>query len=208
MKRILKTIGIIILLIILSFVCADGASDGRPLTATPVVEIKSPKAAGEMVNAPMAVVTATVTPTLRVVQIVAPKAHQVILAWDAPTIGPVSGYKIYWGGKPGIYTNSVNAGPWLAATVTNLMNGKTYYFVARTYDELGKESAPSNEVFYTIPIFDVYGVSVQFIASSKSGGPFTNVYSLGVLGTGSEITVTNTEPMKFFSSRLDIWKKP
>lgn len=51
----------------------------------------------------------------------------------------------------GNYTTRINVGNTNVATVTNLVTGVSYYFVATAYDASGLESLPSNEVSYTAP---------------------------------------------------------
>lgn len=76
----------------------------------------------------------------------------VTLAWDASPSVEVTGYRIYQGGSTRTYTNSFNAGNNLQLTVTNLVQGQTYYFTATAYDAAGVESIFSNEVSYSLPI--------------------------------------------------------
>lgn len=58
------------------------------------------------------------------------------LTWNAVT-GTVSGYKVYVGEAPRLYTRTI------------LTVGRTYYFSVTTYNSAG-ESSPSNEVSKTI----------------------------------------------------------
>ncbi|OFZ18824.1 MAG: hypothetical protein A2X94_00980 [Bdellovibrionales bacterium GWB1_55_8] len=83
------------------------------------------------------------------------------LGWNPPVDEnkvemSVSGYKIYWGTTPGLYTNSIDVGNQLEAEVTGLGAG-TYYFAATAYlNEM--ESGFSNVV------------SADFNAPAGSGG--------------------------------------
>jgi len=74
-------------------------------------------------------------------------AAQVHLAWD-PSSGEVSGYRIYYGTSPGNHPTKVEVGNVTEYTVTGLEEGRTYYFVARAYNDYG-ESGDSNEVAWT-----------------------------------------------------------
>src|ERR1019366_3751708 len=61
-------------------------------------------------------------------------------------------YKIYYGPASTVYTNFVQAGTNLTATVTNLAFGSTNFFVATATDPISKiESDPSAEVSAAIP---------------------------------------------------------
>jgi hypothetical protein len=79
-------------------------------------------------------------------------AATVTLAWDASTSGNVAAYKIYYGPASGNYTNAVNAGLSTTATVSNLADGKKYYFVATAVDNLGTESDLSDETNCITPV--------------------------------------------------------
>jgi hypothetical protein len=70
------------------------------------------------------------------------------LTWNAAS-GTVSGYKVYVGEAPRLYTRTINVGAATSSTVSNLTVGRTYYFAVTAYNSVG-ESAPSNEVSKTI----------------------------------------------------------
>ncbi len=73
------------------------------------------------------------------------------LAWDAAGDPQVAGYRIYYGGKSQIYTNSIDVGLVTEATITGLSAGETYYFAATTYYDSGDESDYSNETAFSVP---------------------------------------------------------
>jgi hypothetical protein len=75
----------------------------------------------------------------------------VVLAWDASPDASVVGYRVYFGGASGNYTNSANVGNVTNATFNNLPDGSTYYFAAVSYTAQGFESDYSNEISYTVP---------------------------------------------------------
>ena len=79
-------------------------------------------------------------------------AGSVVLAWDASPDATVVGYKIYYGGASGSYTNSALVGNVTNATFTGLVNGATYYFAATSIDGSGFEGDFSNESVSTIPL--------------------------------------------------------
>ncbi|MEY2429346.1 MAG: hypothetical protein QOJ40_2231 [Verrucomicrobiota bacterium] len=76
--------------------------------------------------------------------------QSVALIWS-PSPDAVAGYNIYYGPASGAYTNRVSTGNVTNATIFNLVEGATYYFVATAFDSSGDESTPSNEKSYTIP---------------------------------------------------------
>jgi len=71
------------------------------------------------------------------------------LTWNAITGTPVSGYKVYVGVAPHLYTQTINVGNVTSSVVKSLIVGRMYYFAVSAYNSAG-ESAPSNEVSKTI----------------------------------------------------------
>ena len=76
----------------------------------------------------------------------------VTLAWDpSPSTNVIANYKIYYGGASATYTNAVSAGTNTTVSVSNLVEGTTYYFAATAVDTFGLESDYSAEVSAAIP---------------------------------------------------------
>lgn len=112
-------------------------------------------------------------------------APSVKLEWDANTEPDLAGYIIYYGLAPGTYTNQTDVGNVTNRTVTNLVAGATYYFVATAYNMSGLESDYSNEVSWTATATEV--ISVWVDGSEHADGPWTNIWSVAVtnaVGTG------------------------
>jgi hypothetical protein len=76
----------------------------------------------------------------------------VTLAWDPSADTDVVGYRVYYGPASAAYTNSVTLGNITTATISNLVEGSTYYFAATAYDAIGLESDFSNEASYSVPV--------------------------------------------------------
>jgi predicted phage tail protein len=80
--------------------------------------------------------------------------HDVILSWGAsPSIG-ISGYNIYRGTSPGGESSTpLNSAPVDSNTYVDdsVTPGTTYYYVLRTVNSVGGESAPSNEANAQVP---------------------------------------------------------
>lgn len=76
----------------------------------------------------------------------------VTLAWSSSSDPVVAGYNIYYGGASGVYTNKISVGTATNLTISNLIEGAEYYFVATTYSAAGAESSFSSEVSYIVPI--------------------------------------------------------
>ena len=77
-------------------------------------------------------------------------AAQVTLAWEQNTEPDIAGYKIYYGDSSGNYPNSVNITPWnvTTCTISDLIEGQTYYFAATAYYSNLVESDYSAEISY------------------------------------------------------------
>lgn len=72
------------------------------------------------------------------------------LTWNAVTGTTVTGYKVYVGEAPRLYTRTITVGSVTSSTVNSLTVGRTYYFAVTAYNGAG-ESVPSSEVSKTIP---------------------------------------------------------
>jgi hypothetical protein len=78
-----------------------------------------------------------------------PATSTATLAWKAVTGTTISGYKIYVGEAPLLYTRSITVGTVTSYSVNSLTVGRTYYFAVTAYNSAG-ESTLSNEVSKTI----------------------------------------------------------
>jgi hypothetical protein len=74
------------------------------------------------------------------------------LAWDPNPDPNVVGYKIYFGSASGGYTNVISAGMATTLTLSNLVEGTSYFFAATDYASDGLESDYSSEVTATLPV--------------------------------------------------------
>jgi hypothetical protein len=79
-------------------------------------------------------------------------SQSVSLTWNPSTDTNAVGYKIYFGGASGVYTNSFGIGTATNVMVYGLTPGATYYFCATTVTASGTESPFSNEATYVIPL--------------------------------------------------------
>ena len=76
--------------------------------------------------------------------------QSVTLTWMASTDTNAVGYKVYYGGASGVYTNATPVDTETSVTVSGLTEGATYYFSATTVSASGAESDFSNEAVYVI----------------------------------------------------------
>jgi hypothetical protein len=79
------------------------------------------------------------------------EAAVVTLAWDLSSSPNIAGYRLYSGTTSDVYSQTIELGNATSTLVSNLVTGKTYFFVVTAYNTLGVESAPSNEVSYLAP---------------------------------------------------------
>ena len=75
--------------------------------------------------------------------------RSVTLAWDVSPSPNIATYFLYIGYNSGQYVDKLNTGNTNQFTVSDLISGKTYYFVATASDG-EQESVFSNEVSYTV----------------------------------------------------------
>lgn len=77
--------------------------------------------------------------------------QSITFAWDPSSDTNVVGYLIDYGTASGEYTAEMDVGTNTSATITNLAEGMTYYFVVVAYSAQALQSAPSGEVSVTMP---------------------------------------------------------
>jgi hypothetical protein len=68
------------------------------------------------------------------------QAATVNLAWNRNLEPNVTGYRLYYGTNPGSYTQQINVGNSISASVSGLTVGTNYFFATTAYDSLGIES--------------------------------------------------------------------
>lgn len=117
---------------------------------------------------------------------------EVGLAWEASTDPAVASYRLYVGWGSGSYTEAIECGTNLTATVPDLVVGDTYYFVVRAVSAENVESEPSNEVVYTVPEPD--DIEVASYVSDYTAGRLRNDFSgyvgMQMVTASKPITVT------------------
>jgi hypothetical protein len=90
----------------------------------------------------------------------AASAASVTLAWDQNSEPDVAGYKIHWGTSSDNLAFNKNVGNTTLCTITELDEGRTYYFAATAYNSAGAESGYSDQISYSIPLSDTDGDGV------------------------------------------------
>ena len=98
-------------------------------------------------------------------------AAQVTLAWDRNAEPNVEGYKIYYGTLSRDYEWFIDVGDVTSITITDLVDGFTYYFAATAYDTATPplESTYSDEVSKNMCTYSISPTSANFAASGGTG---------------------------------------
>jgi len=133
-----------------------------------------------------------VTTILLFTSVMSAYSAQATLSWDAVNESSVAGYKLHYGKTPGVYTNSVNSGKTTSYTVSDLVEGETYYFASTAYDSAGNQSGYSNEVSKSVPSTTQYSLVIAHNGSGTGkvtgsgidcGSVCTNGYAPGTVVT-------------------------
>jgi len=134
----------------------------------------------------------------------------VTLAWNPSTSPDITGYDVYYGVASGVYDNEISAGDNTNITISNLVEGVTYYFAATAHDD--GQSPFSNEISYTVPLNP--SNSLAILASPASfNGQFSFTVSgingrLYVVEASADLThwapmMTNTAPFVFTANDMN-----
>lgn len=116
--------------------------------------------------------------TLSFLLIIPAHSAQVTLQWDSNTEPDLAGYKIYYGNASKSYQLGVDVGNRTTSTISNLEEGKIYYFAATAYDTLNNESEFSNELVYNVSPSCTYSISpTAKLFGSVGGGRAVIVYA-------------------------------
>jgi hypothetical protein len=78
-------------------------------------------------------------------------AALVTLAWNPNSEPDIAGYRVYYGRALGNYQSVIDVGNQHTCSISDLEDGRAYYFVVTAYDLLGRESDFSSELRYPEP---------------------------------------------------------
>jgi len=110
------------------------------------------------------------------------------LSWTPPvtdangsSLTDLGGYIVYYGTRPGSYTQGIDVGNTTAYKIANLIPGTTYYFAVTAYDISGNESYYSNE-------------TSKYILNNDTSAPvISGVYANNISRTSATINWTTDE---------------
>ncbi|MFQ5964326.1 MAG: fibronectin type III domain-containing protein, partial [Candidatus Scalinduaceae bacterium] len=96
---------------------------------------------------------------------------QVTLSWNANSEPDLAGYKLYHGTSSRNYDTIIDVGNKTSHTISNLIEGETYYIALTAYDIFNNESAFSSEVVYVVPIVPIVDTTPPSIPTSPVATP-------------------------------------
>jgi fibronectin type 3 domain-containing protein len=139
--------------------------------------------------------------------------QSVTISWNPSVATNVAGYKIYYGTTSHSYVTNVAVGvPANAVTINGLVDGKTYFFAATTYDAARNESALSAEAAYTVPVTPVslgstscVGKQFSFNVPGVAGYHYVVQSSTNLVNWVS--VLTNTAPFTFTDTNASAAKR-
>ncbi len=96
----------------------------------------------------------------------------VVLAWNANPESDIANYRLSYGTSTGSYSNVIDVGPNLEASVANLAEGTNYYFAVSAVNTAGVQSGYSSEVSYyvTSQLPSPNGWSLMYVDSQDVQG--------------------------------------
>jgi hypothetical protein len=116
------------------------------------------------------------------------EAGRAILKWQPNAEDDVNGYYAYCGEACRSYAPPVPVNNETTYTMTNLEEGKQYFFAVSAVDTAGNESGYSNEIAKTIPKTDTTAPTVAILSPTNQDIFDTNTASLAVSGTAQDDT--------------------
>ena len=118
--------------------------------------------------------------------------QSVVLAWIPSSDPDVVANRIYYGTASQNYVSQVTVGNTNRAAVSGLADGVTYYFAATSIDNVGNESAFSNETVYETP-----SAAAMLTALPASDGRFS--FSLSGVSGYQYVVQASTNLMDWVS---------
>jgi len=126
-------------------------------------------------------------------------AEDVLLTWDKSPDATAIGYRLYYGGESGVYTNNISVSNTNLAAITNLAPNTVYYFAAKSFNINNHESVFTKEVSYLTGGMTNNYVYLIFYLNYGQTNQFTN---------RTLVVFTNPPPAQTYSVRVIITNGP
>lgn len=110
-------------------------------------------------------------------------AKSITLGWNAASDVTVRGYAIYFGRTNQTVNTRLDAGTNLSCSISGMVVGVTYRIYAVSYDALGIESLPSNQLTYTPTIPAVTNAPPRLQIARQANGSMTLSFTTGTNST-------------------------
>ncbi len=128
-------------------------------------------------------------------------AVQVTLTWNTNNEDDIAGYKIYYGNSSRNYNSIAGVGNQTSYTISNLVDGNTYFIAVTAYDINGNESVFSKEISYVASISGNNSPVLPFIDNQMvpqtkrpwSGSVYTTKHSRFIHRPNCKELISNTE---------------
>ncbi len=138
-------------------------------------------------------------------------AAQITLTWDTSTADDIAGYKIYYGNSSRNYNSIVDVGNQTNYTISDLVDGSTYFIAVTAYDMNGNESGFSKEKSDVASISGNNSPVLPFVDDQMvpqtqktwSEPVYSNIYSRFIHRLDCEKLISNTDPKHFLSFNMD-----
>ena len=129
------------------------------------------------------------------------------LAWNAPATNEpaIAGYVVYYGTTTRNYTNQVPVGNTTTCTISNLVEGTTYFFAATALGTSGLESDYSDELVYPSGIKIVSPTSEKRYTNNAGTTVTFSVSAVGSLPLSYRWYRCKDSVTNALSDRVDLW---
>lgn len=126
-------------------------------------------------------------------------SNNVSLAWDENSEANIAGYRVHYGTASSTYTNTIDVGKALTASIANLTTGTTYFFAVTAYDTNSLESLPSEEISFTPKSSEPRTGTFTGALIASNGGVtamMTLVLTKGAAFSGELMVGNSTKPIR------------
>jgi hypothetical protein len=116
------------------------------------------------------------------VTVAAAEAGSITIVWDANTEPDLAGYVVSYGTASSRYDATIDVGPATTWTLTNTVQGRTYFFTVQAYNRAGLRSERAIEVYEAVPATPTAGAAPFGVMDTPVEGASGIAGSLAVGG--------------------------